>query len=109
MAYLTDTDWIIEAFAGRQRALNTLRRLAPQRLAVSVVTVAELYDVAFDSPNPEAHLRNTRQFLGRFHTLGLNDQIAERFAETRAFLRRRGLLIPDLDLLIAATALHYDP
>jgi predicted nucleic acid-binding protein len=32
----------------------------------------------------------------------------ERFAFIRADLRRRGQLIPDLELLIAATALHHD-
>jgi predicted nucleic acid-binding protein len=32
----------------------------------------------------------------------------EHFAETRALLRRRGELIADFDLLIAATALHHD-
>lgn len=32
----------------------------------------------------------------------------ERFAGIRGDLRRRGQLIPDLDLLIAATALHHD-
>jgi predicted nucleic acid-binding protein len=32
----------------------------------------------------------------------------ERFAETRAYLRKRGEGIPDFDLLIAATALHHD-
>jgi predicted nucleic acid-binding protein len=37
----------------------------------------------------------------------LNVPIMEWFAEVRAFLRRRGQLIPDLDILIAATALHY--
>jgi tRNA(fMet)-specific endonuclease VapC len=31
-----------------------------------------------------------------------------RFAELRAFLRRRGGLISDFDIIIAATALHYD-
>lgn len=70
--------------------------------------MAEIYDAAFNSPNPEAHLANSRQFLGGLRTIGLNDQIAERFAETRSFLRRRGMLIPDFDILIAATALHDD-
>jgi tRNA(fMet)-specific endonuclease VapC len=32
----------------------------------------------------------------------------EVFARTRADLRRSGQLIADLDLLIAATALHHD-
>lgn len=32
----------------------------------------------------------------------------ERFAETRALLRRRGQGLADFDLLIAATALRHD-
>jgi predicted nucleic acid-binding protein len=108
MAYLIDTDWAIDALGGRERAARTLERLGTQRPYVSLISVAEMYDVAFNSPNPEAHLARSRRFLSAFRILGLNDQIAERFAETRAFLRRRGMLIPDLDLLIAATALHYD-
>lgn len=49
-----------------------------------------------------------RHFLGGYPALGLDDPIMERFAETRAYLRRRGEGIADLDLLIAATALHHD-
>jgi tRNA(fMet)-specific endonuclease VapC len=36
----------------------------------------------------------------------VTDQIVERFARQRAALRRQGQLIPDMDLLIAATALE---
>ena len=32
----------------------------------------------------------------------------ERYAETRALMRRRGDLIPDVDLLIGATALDHN-
>ena len=32
----------------------------------------------------------------------------ERFAEIRALLRRRGEIISDFDIIIGATALHYD-
>jgi tRNA(fMet)-specific endonuclease VapC len=108
VAYLIDTDWAINAIAGRDPAANMLRRIASQRPFVSLISVGELYEAAFNSSNPQAHLANSRQFLGGLQTLGLNDQIAERFAETRAFLRRHGRLISDLDLLIAVTALHYE-
>ena len=108
MPYLIDTDWIIQALAGRDRAVNTLRRLAPQRLAVSLITLAEVYEVAFNSPNPAAHLASFRQFLAPFRVLTLSEPIVERFAEIRSVLRRRGQIIPDFDILIAATALHYD-
>jgi tRNA(fMet)-specific endonuclease VapC len=38
----------------------------------------------------------------------MTEPIAVRFAEIRALLTRRGELISDFDLLIGATALHYE-
>jgi predicted nucleic acid-binding protein len=49
-----------------------------------------------------------RQFLSAYRVLTLSDPIMERFAETRSFLRRRGQLVPDFDLLVGATALHHE-
>src|SRR5207237_5116099 len=70
--------------------------------------VGEIYDVAFAYANPQAHLSSFRQFLAPFTLLTLNDPIMERFAEIRSYLRRRGELISDFDILIGATALHHD-
>lgn len=107
--YLLDSDWIIQALGNRQPALRTLDRLSSSRIYVSYITVGEIYERAFDSVNPEAHLLSFRQFLSAYRVLTLSDPIMERFAETRWFLRRRGQLISDFDLLIGATALHHDP
>ena len=41
--------------------------------------------------------------------LNLSEAIITEFARLRAFLRRRGQGIPDLDLLIAATVLVHEP
>jgi tRNA(fMet)-specific endonuclease VapC len=106
--YLLDSDWIIQALAERQPALHTLERLAGSRIYVSYITVGEIYERAFDSINPQAHLVSFRQFLSPYRVVNLTDPIMERFAEVRSFLRRRGLLIPDFDLQIGATALHHD-
>jgi len=106
--YLLDSDWIIQALANRQPALHTLERLAGSRIYVSYITVGEIYERAFDSVNPEAHLLSFRQFLSTYRVLTLSDPIMERFAEVRSLLRRRGQLIPDFDLLIGATALHHE-
>ncbi|MEA2583686.1 MAG: hypothetical protein QOF33_1771 [Thermomicrobiales bacterium] len=108
MPYLLDTDWLIEALKRREPAFGTLRRLTAGGVAISWVTVAEVYEGPFDSPNPQAQLSAIRHFLSGYRIFGLDDQIAERFAEIRADLRRRGELLADLDLLIAATALAYD-
>ena len=106
--YLLDTDWVIQALANRQPALGTHQHLAGSRISVSYITLGEVYERAFTSANPQAHLVSFRSFLGFYRLLGLNDPIMERFAETRALLRRRGELIADFDLLIATTALHHD-
>ena len=108
MAYILDADIIIQALADRGQAANTISRLAPQGMSVSWVTVGEVYEGAFRSPNPQAHLQSFREFLHPFRLLDLSDPVMERFAEIRAHLRRRGELIPDFDLLLVATALHYD-
>ena len=106
--YLLDTDWIIQALAGRQTALQVLGRLGDSRSYISYASVGEIYEGAFGSVDPQAHLASFRHFLSAYHILTLNDPIMERFAELRAFLRRRGQLIPDFDLLISATALHLN-
>ena len=108
MPYLVDTDWAIQALAGRPPALGALRQLAPAQVSISLISVGELYEGAFISPNPAAHLMSLRQFLSSFRILNINEPIMERFAEIRALLRRRGELIPDFDMLIGATALHYN-
>jgi tRNA(fMet)-specific endonuclease VapC len=108
MGYLLDTDWIIQALAGRAPARTLLRRFSPNHLAISIITLGEVYEAAFSSSHPQAHLASFRQFLSPFRLFKLNDPIMERFAEMRALLRRRGEIIADFDILLDATALHHD-
>lgn len=108
MRYLIDTDWLIDATTGRPGAQRTLSSLSVEGLAVSIITVAELYEGAFGTPNPVHILAGMREFLDDYPILPVTDSIAERFARERAALRSQGQLIPDLDLLIAATALSHD-
>jgi tRNA(fMet)-specific endonuclease VapC len=107
MAYLLDSDWLINALAGRRRAVSPLERLSAQYIGVSVITLAEVYQQAFESTNPDAYLTSFRRFIAPFRTILVTEPIAVRFAEIRALLTRRGELISDFDMLIAATALHY--
>lgn len=108
MRYLVDADWLIDAASGRPGAVQTLERLSAQGLGVSIIAVAEVYEGAFGLPNPEVMLASFREFLSDYTILSLTDPIIERFARLRAALRQHGQLIPDMDLLIAATALEYE-
>ena len=107
MAYLLDSDWLVHALAGKRRAVSPLERLSSQYIGISVITLAEVYQHAFGSTNPDAYLTSFRKFITPFRIIPVTEPIAERFAEIRALLTRRGELISDFDMLIAATALHY--
>ncbi len=91
-----------------KEAVLAHKRIHPEEIAVSYITIGEIYDVAYTYANPEAHLHTFRRFLTPFPLLDLNEPIMERFAEIRAYLRRRGELISDFDILIGATAVYYD-
>jgi predicted nucleic acid-binding protein len=108
MRYILDTDWIINLLAGKKDAEERIQQFDPEEIVVSLVTVAEIYESAYNFANPEAHIKTFRSFLRNFQLLNLNLPIIEKFAEVRAYLRRRGQMISDFDILLGATALHYD-
>ncbi len=83
-------------------------RLSDDGLAVSIIAVAEIYEGAFGTPDPQATLDGFRAFLSDFAILPVTEPIVEQFARLRATLRRQGQRIPDMDLLIAATAIAED-
>lgn len=108
MRYLVDSDWLIDAMTGRRLAQETQARLSDQGVAVSIIAVAEVYEGAFSTTDSQRTLEGMREFLGDFAILPITDQVVEHFARTRAMLRQQGRIIPDMDLLIASTALAAD-
>jgi tRNA(fMet)-specific endonuclease VapC len=108
VSYLVDSDWLIDALVGVPAAVTLLARLRSEGLAVSIISYGELFEGAIGAPAPEVELANVRTLVARFPIAPHSPPIMETFARTRAALRRAGRLIPDLDLLIAATAIHHD-
>jgi predicted nucleic acid-binding protein len=108
MNYLVDTDWLIDVFVGVPRAVRTLQACQLEGVGVSIVSHAEIFEGAYGFPDTEDRLTLYRTFLQQFETLALSGPIGEIFGRIRAELRRAGQLIPDLDLLIAATAIERD-
>ncbi len=106
MRHLVDADYLIDAVGELPAATRTLERLSGEGLAVSAIAVAELYEGAYRFP--DTMLAAFRAFLTDYAVLPVTEPVAATFARTRASLRRAGLLIPDMDLLIAATALTHD-
>jgi predicted nucleic acid-binding protein len=108
VSYLLDSDRIIDALHSRHDAVDLVANLAADGIAISVITLGELYEGTYRGPNAQARLSQLRQFAHQFPILPVTEPVIEIFAEHRAQLRAQGTMIADLDLLIASTALHHD-
>jgi tRNA(fMet)-specific endonuclease VapC len=108
MSYLSDSDVLIDALNGRESALDILERHSNDFIAVSTISLGEIFDGAIGSRDPERHLAMARGFLEPFFLVPPDASIMSQFAQLRVDLRRSGLLIPDFDLVIAATAIVHD-
>ena len=109
MKYLVDSDWVVYDLRGVTAVTQKLDTLAPDGLALSIMTVAEIYEGFYNSRNPAEGEARFRQFLSRNVTvLTINEEICRVFARERARLRRQGTRIEDLDLFIGATALQHN-
>lgn len=108
MSYLLDSDWIIDVLNGQGQATQILVTLAPQGLYLSIITYGELYEGAYYSRNPQQALADVQTFLTGKTILPLSQPIVERFGVVRGSLPRHiRQQVGDMDLLIAATALHH--
>ncbi len=108
MTHLVDSDWVADYLKGRSGSVDLLDRLFQGGIAISIVTFAEVYEGIYYGTNPRRHEEVFRRFLEGVAVHGINRAIARRFALVRGDLRAKGQLIPQPDLFIAATALHYD-
>lgn len=108
LTYLIDTDWVVHYFKGRQEIVKRLNALEDGSLAISVVTLAELYDGLYGSHNPGKREQDLKNFLQGVTVLGLDAETCRLFGQERSRLRQAGNLPGDMDLLIGATALRHD-
>jgi len=106
--YLLDSDWAIQTLNGSSPVFDRVRELEPFGVAISAVTVAEIYDGVFGAVNPEQDERQLRAFLSGRDVLPSDAEAARMFGRQRRRLRSLGLSIGDMDLLIGATAIHHD-
>jgi len=108
MKYLIDTDWVIDHLSGIEKIKKKLEELAPEGLALSIVSLAELYEGVFYSRNPEKSEKTLKEFLPGISIIGIDEETCRIFGKERGRLRKKGKIIGDFDLLIASTCLHYN-
>ena len=73
--YLIDTDWVIHYLHGHRAIVERLDELQPQGLALSIVSLAELYEGVYYSRDPEGDERDLNDFLRGVTVLGIDEDI----------------------------------
>ena len=101
---LMDTDVCVELLRGNKRVIEHRRKVADE-VAISFMTVGELFYGAARSSRPLHNRELIERFLLSVTCLQSDRQIMEKFGTLKAELAARDEILPDADILIAATAL----
>jgi tRNA(fMet)-specific endonuclease VapC len=97
---LCDTNILIEFYKNNPKIVNELRQIGAERLAISIITQAELYYSALN----KAELLKIQKHLNLLHNFPISNQVSTQFIQLmERYSLSHKLTIPDA--LIAATAL----
>ena len=106
-AYLLDTGWVIRHLRGQKSYSDNIAALEPEGLAVSIITVAELYEgvsLAKDALRAAADLAD---LLTTLKVLPVDEDTCRMFGQISSTLRKKGHHPGDFDVMIAATARQH--
>ncbi len=107
MTHLLDTDTCIGVLRQQSGFVQRLRRLSPADVAVSMVTVYELFCGVEKTREPATERLKLSRFLAVVNELPFDRASAEMAARIRMALEREGRPIGPYDLLIAGQALSH--
>lgn len=105
--WLFDTNTISAAVRQQSRALDArLANIEGEQVRISAITYGEIRFGLAQKPEARRLARNMRDFLHAVPVLPWTTATAEIYGVLRADLKRRGLGLSPLDMLIAAHALE---
>lgn len=105
MSYLIDTDIIIYSLKNDKVVQDNFIRKSKALKAISVVSYGEMIFGTRKSIQVEKNLAVVLRISEIFPIIEVTRSVMETFGEIKATLVRAGNTIPDMDLLIGATAL----
>ena len=105
--YLLDTCVCISMFRNEGRVRETLQKVGVQNCYISEITVAELYFGLAKANDKKRKLDDIREVQRLFRVIPAYSSYKE-YGEIRHSLEHTGQRVDQFDLLIGATALHYN-
>lgn len=105
MHYILDTNTCIFAIKQDADVIKHMQAQSPADIAVTAMTVAELYFGAVKSKTSRKTREAVDTFLEPFDVFNFDTAAAEHYATVRATLEKQGTPIGERDLIIASIAL----
>ena len=104
---ILDTNICIGILRGDGKVLSAYKRNAGN-VAVSAMTVGELFFGAEKSDAVEKNRKTVERFVAAIPVVQTSNAIMRRFAVEKARLKAKGTTVEDADYIIAATALTLE-
>jgi tRNA(fMet)-specific endonuclease VapC len=107
MSYLLDTDTTIYIIKRRPEVEARVQSVNAEEVFVSPITIGELFFGAYHSQQIEKNLATCQRFLEKANLLSFTTEVSRQCGIIKADLKKKGQLIGDNDLWIAAFVLAH--
>ena len=107
MSFLLDTDICSAHLKGAGAVSNRFLQYM-DRLHISTITLGELYTWALRRASSPRRLTQLQEMLRELIVIDVTPSVARTYGELRAALFDEGRPVPNMDLMIAATAIASD-
>ena len=108
MNLVLDTDITIYFLKGHEAVVNQMAKTKPEFIHSSIITHSELLFGAYHSKMISKNLKRVTELFKILPTLQYDEEASAIFAQQKSQLKKRGQLIPDMDLMIASICIAND-
>jgi tRNA(fMet)-specific endonuclease VapC len=105
--YLLDTNIVIYVLKRRPKEVLEIFNRNASRMAISSITISELIYGAEKSPNMDKNLEAIEEFVSHLDVLPYDAKASQHYGQIKAALEKRGEIIGENDIHIAAHATSH--
>jgi tRNA(fMet)-specific endonuclease VapC len=105
MKYLLDTNICVYWLNGNQNIEQKAIQVGLSQIAISFITLSELYYGAYKSQKVQKNLNSIKTLEDKLLRIDSNREICKTFGQLKSELEKGGNIIDDADLFIAFSAL----
>lgn len=105
--YLLDTNTLIYFFKGMGNVAHRLLHTAPSEIGIPSIVIFELEVGIAKSTNPHKRRQQLQEITAVVHIIPFGEKEAQKTAQIRVQLEKKGLPIGPYDLLIAGITLTH--